>query len=229
MTNRKRRTNRGSRVPLSSLQYSIELPHCTHTHLDSTHVGKIATSLRRGDSIPPILVDQNTQEVVDGFARAAAVELALGVDAMVNIEYQTFAGTKEKLLEFGRRNRHAKRALTREEQFLLVTVCVELGGTAEEALDAIGRTIEWLFEQRRLQARARGTGEPIPVKTPTERYGACAWTKNQHAASKRIGGAAIVQVRQLLLHLNNFGLKGWTEEELIELDELAQTIAALRL
>jgi hypothetical protein len=209
-------------IKLSKLNYSTDLPHFKRVCIDPVHAGHIAESIRLGHDIPPILVDRQTDEVVDGFHTARAYEEACGPDTQVPVTYKTFKSLQEKVYTFAYRNRSTKRPLTAPEKLSVVIMYDERGWDSNEAADAVGWTIEKAHSRfKEKVARERGTGKLIPTKTATEHRAGEAWNRSEQAASKKMYDPALNHSRQLICSLEN----GFTN---LECEEVVASLVHLR-
>lgn len=66
--------------------------------LDSTHVRRMVASLRAGVKLPPVLVDAETLELVDGYHRFEAVRRVEGDEAEIAVELTSYGDDATRLL-----------------------------------------------------------------------------------------------------------------------------------
>jgi hypothetical protein len=81
-------SNGTQRVPLDSLVVDESL---TPRKVDHMHVRALVDALESGDTLPAIIVDANTQRIVDGRHRYEAHRRMAGGDATIEVEFRSYA------------------------------------------------------------------------------------------------------------------------------------------
>ena len=82
-------------------------------NVDPIHVSRLADALRSGAGLPPIIVDAESYEIVDGVHRTRAVRIVGGNDALIAAELVHYADDDARWLDAIERNsRHGLRLST---------------------------------------------------------------------------------------------------------------------
>jgi len=78
--------------------------------IDSTHVADMAAVIEAGGTLPPIIAEEKTKRIVDGFHRRRAFIRTQGKEAKVAVEWRSYPDERALYLDALRLNsRHGKR------------------------------------------------------------------------------------------------------------------------
>jgi hypothetical protein len=79
------------------------------SQVDGAHVSGLVHALEAGETLPPVIVDQDSKRIVDGFHRRRATLRAFGDDADIQCDVKRYACEKDMYIDAMRLNsRHGK-------------------------------------------------------------------------------------------------------------------------
>lgn len=182
------------RVKLSELVEDLTI--YPRGSVSDVRVSDLVYALDAGAALPPLVIDQATRKVIDGFHRARAWRRRLGADGLVEADVREFDGDLAMAMESARLNAHHGLPLGRYDQRVAYLRIKELGGADEEIAAALGVTPTRLLQV--VVRQAASPGGPVPLKRGLEHLGGSYLTDEQAAEIRRMRGApARSKVREL--------------------------------
>ena len=81
-------------------------PRQSVNQLDQVNISRMKAALKNGFTLPPVIVNESDNRVVDGFHRTTAILSYLGDDAEIEVDYRKYKNEAEMFLDAGRLNAH---------------------------------------------------------------------------------------------------------------------------
>ena len=157
--------------------------------LGSNHVRQLAEAIRAGATLPPIVVEQETSRVVDGFHRVEAHRRVHGREALVEAEERDYANEGEMFLDAVRLNAAHGSRLASYDQLRCVSIAEQLSIDPSQVAGALSVRPSYVGE---LSARRTGTelstSAPIPLKRTIEHMRGRPLTPEQIEVNTKLGG-----------------------------------------
>lgn len=141
------------RLKVSQLVFDFSI--FPRTAVAQEHVDSLVEALRCGADFPPILVEQSTMRVIDGFHRAKAVGLLRGPDAEIHATLKQYKDDAECLTDAMRYNASHGRALSILDKRAAVAKAAALNINRDQVAAALNITV--------LAVGSLGRTQPIPV------------------------------------------------------------------
>ena len=195
--------------------------------VDQIYVRRLAEALLAGESLPPVVADQKSKRLVDGFHRRRAYMLAFGPDAEIPVEWKKYRDTREMFLDVLRYNaRHGKR-LTTGEEVRCVLIGEELGVSRETVAETLGIRRE-VLDGKVERKVAEGTVERVALKPALTHLSGAKLTKEQEELNRKLGGHKLSFYVQQLIMLIKAGCVDVGDRKLmVLLQELRDLITEL--
>jgi hypothetical protein len=173
-------------VPVAELILDFSLYPRTVT--DEAHAARLAEALRAGETLPPVVAEQKTRRVVDGFHRIRAYLRAIGDEATCQVEWRDYASDVDLFLDAAKLNaRHGLR-ISRLDEAHCMAVAARLGVKDTELAAVLALTAE-KYEQ--LRASRFGTdnhGDPVLLKRSSRHLAGGRLTRKQIAGNAKSSG-----------------------------------------
>lgn len=192
--------------------------------VDGIHVSRLAEVIRAGANLPPVTVDAETLEIVDGVHRWKAYQRVYGIEAPVPVYRRKYVDDQTRFREGLEANAGHGRALSPADMRHCILQAQDIGLDLEVVRDALMITRE-TFEEYKQQFAVTESGERLPLSR-----------SNLHLAGKVIPDAAVEQIRggsgstirslarQLSRHLQS-GFMDWADEmTMTQLQELSNLL-----
>jgi len=112
------------KVAVASLIEDFDL--YPRNRVDDGHVGDLVRAVNSGEELPPIVVDEKTMRIVDGFHRRRAYLRAVGEEAMAVVDLRRYKNDAEAFLDAVALNSAHGRKLDRHDQTRIVLKLREL-------------------------------------------------------------------------------------------------------
>jgi len=197
--------------------------------VDSTVVTEIMESLRSGRKIPPIIVDEKTLRIIDGFHRRRAILKLYKDNPMIECELKKYNSIQEMYLDAVAYNRARGKDITGSELTHAILKGLELKIEPEVLAEAVHITTQRVDEIINNKAvKIEATNTLIPLKGSVRHLKGAKVTKKQAIVIDHASGTQqwllIQQVNDLiendLLNLDN-------ERVVYELKRLKKLITKL--
>lgn len=109
--------------------------------VDGAHVAGIARAIEAGADMPPIIAEQGTGRVVDGFHRRRAFRKVHGDQVVVPVEWRTYASAADLLADAVSLNSSHGRPLDAQDR-TRAALMLEKAGVAPQRIAVVLRTTE---------------------------------------------------------------------------------------
>ena len=110
--------------------------------LDEQHVADLVQALNANATFPPIIAEEKTLRIVDGFHRTRAYRRVLGDSGKVKVEIRAYDTDAELFLDAAALNAGHGRKLARADQIRIAVRASELGLSTEQIAMALSVTAE---------------------------------------------------------------------------------------
>jgi len=194
--------------------------------VDGMQVGRLVEAIQAGESLPPMVVDEKSLRVVDGFHRLHAYQRAKAEKVRVNL--RSYANDPEMFLEAVRLNARHGVPLSPQDQARTLILADHLEITREAVASALAVRLTRLEAiVRRKLGNVRGRG-PIYLKPAVRHYAGGEVPGAVADANENLGGnTGAFYVRQLLLLIRSGGLL--IDDEMRGLlDQLGEAVGKLK-
>lgn len=217
-----------TKMKLSTLILDFNL--YPRAEVDTTHVRYMCDAQRAGIEFPPIIVDQKSKRIIDGFHRSRMYARMLGADAEVDVILKKYENDGEMFAEAMRLNATHGRTLTRFDRVHCAIKAESFGLTAEQTASALCLTTEAVGKLKadrigRLSV-VGGTKEPLPLKRTIRHMAGRDISMRQAEANDKLSGMAqLFYVNQLILLIENELLDAENEALMAGLGRLGELIS----
>ena len=190
-------------IPLASLilDYSIY----PRTQIESANVTSIKEAMEAGAEIPPIVIEEGSYRIVDGFHRYTAARKVLGDTGEIDCIVMKFANEGELVLESARLNSaHGARLSPFEKvRFLLKAIELDLSGAdIATALNMTEKQAEVLLERK----TATHKGKKIAIKQGAKAVAGKEVTKKQKEGLEHADGMPYLYHLHMVENALNYDL-----------------------
>lgn len=173
--------------------------------VNSQHVTHIVYALEAGVVLPPVIIDEKTKRIVDGFHRCRAHKRLYGEDAEIECVLKTYDSEQDLFLEAVRLNSGHGQTLSSYDKVHSISRAMEL--KIDEALiaDALHMKSEKVIEFRQDRiAKLINSSQVVPLKLPARHLSGQTLTlKQSDAIEKLSGNAQAFTIYQVCLLLEN--------------------------
>jgi len=194
--------------------------------VDGFQVARLTEAIEAGEDLPPMIVDEKSLRIVDGFHRYHAFLRAKADE--VAVEMQRFRSEADVFMHAVALNARHGVPLTPQDQARVLLLGQRLDITRERLAEALAmRPLKVEKIERKLGKLRRGG--PLYLKPAIRHYAGREVPKAVVDISEGLGGnTAEFYIRQLLMLLRSGGLN-MTEEASGLLDQLAKAIGELKV
>ena len=194
--------------------------------VDGFQIGRLAEAIEAGEDLPPMMVDEKSLRIVDGFHRYHAFVRAKVEE--VAVEMHRFRSEADVFMHAVTLNARHGVPLAPQDQARVLLLGQRLEITREKLAEALAIRPSRIEKIERKLGRIR-RGGVLYLKPAIRHYSGREVPKAVVDISEGLGGnTAEFYIRQLLMLLRSGGLN-MTEEASELLDELAKAIAAVRV
>lgn len=171
-------------------------------------VNYYSEAMEAGAVFPPIVVDESSYRVVDGWHRLKAVQKFGGEDALIRTDFQVFNSEAELFLEAMRLNAANAQPLSREDQVHCIVVGEQLGLSREQITGTLSLPDHRYSELKVTRVATQGQGltpaAQIPLKRTTRHWAGQRLTPTQITYNEKAGGLPQTYfVRQVIFMLES--------------------------
>jgi hypothetical protein len=171
-------------------------PRC---QVDSQHVSYMCESLKAGVELPPVVIDEASFRVIDGFHRVTAVKRFSGDTGKVTVIFKKYSSEQEMFSDAMRYNASHGRSLTQYDRSHCIIRAEELNIDEETLAKCLNVTVDKIGELRRTRIgelktstkakkNARFKRQIIPLKRTIEHMAGLELTQSQVNANEKLGG-----------------------------------------
>ena len=203
------------------------------TDISESHVGRLADSLRVGETLAPILVDKNSNRIVDGVHRWRAHRRVLGDTCEIECNIRDFADEKELFLAAVEANSAHGLPYSGFEKTKCILVAQEMGINREQigqVLKIPFSKIEKIVLNKSGFKKMNGSSQQIPLKRSLHKLKGTTLTIEQQRANKYAGGMSPLYYTNQMIIFLEANLMEWGGKEvtarLKDLSELLNAILA---
>jgi len=200
--------------------------------VDSQHVHYMRESAEAGAEFPPVVIDQKTKRIVDGFHRVRMTLGLYGPEHLMDVVEKRYASEADLLADSIRLNASHGRALTRFDRVHCLLLAEKLELSLDETAKALSTTVERLKEMRveRVgQMRIDKKPVAIALKRTISHMSGKVLNQAQVEANKKLSGmSAMFYVNQVVLLIEANLLDAGNEELWARLEHLGSLIRSLR-
>lgn len=202
------------------LDYTVYPRH----YIEEYNVNQLAEALRAGIELPPVIAEQDTFRVVDGFHRIPAYIKVYGLDVMIPVEFMTFAKDGEIFKEAAKRNIKHGRKLTSWDLKRCLSLAEDFEIEPEEIEKVLSITTKTAERLRLGSARVGNevtARRPVPLKNTIRQMAGKTLTKEQEETNKKLGGhAQAFYINQLVMLIRSDLLDSGNERLMKQLADL---------
>lgn len=200
--------------------------------IDTSNISMLVDAIRSGIDLPPVIVDQRSRKVVDGFHRCAANERLFGEDeALVEVEWADYEDEAEIFREAARLNSVQGKKLSSYDQDICAAKAESLGIPLEVI------SIDLSIPADKLRKRVTLSGEvermpgvfdsqPIPLKRDFRHLEGRRFTQRAVEAHAKSTGAGVLYSARDVIRRVESGTVNWQYDSIVKtLTELRDVLA----
>jgi len=132
--------------------------------LDSYLISRITDTIQAGYELPPIVVEKETNVIVDGHHRCTSWEKVYGVNSKIEVVFKVYVSKQERFLDAVKRNATHGRPLTMQDKTRCMCVAKDMNIKTDQVAEALSLTTEkaeGLVMERTAQYKAKIAIAPI--------------------------------------------------------------------
>ena len=196
--------------------------------VDSVHVRAIRDAIEAGEQVPPIITDEESKRVVDGFHRYRAWRRVLGSDGEVEVEIRSYDSEADLFADAVRLNARHGRPFAPYDRARSIARAVELGMTTEKIAECIGLRVDRVKEITMERTSTAPNGSKVVIKNTLRHLRGKRLTKAQQQANGRAGGMApLFYVNQVTNLVENGAMDLENEAVVVALGQLRDMLDSL--
>lgn len=202
-----------------------ETLHPRHA-ISNYNIAQLTEALRAGEILPPVLIDNKSGKVIDGFHRIHAFERVFGPDFNVPVIEKSYRSKRAMLEDAIAANVGRGQDLTRWDH----TRCIELAEEVGMSLNTLAKLLKWrpekLAEYRESRTGTTLEGNRVALKRSLRHHLNRPLTPAQQEVNKHASGMApLFHINQLisLLEADLMPPNEQTVERLAHLGELIES------
>lgn len=188
--------------------------------VDSQHVGYLREAHEAGHALPPIIINGETNQVIDGFHRTKMYQqLDRNGDSVIEVQEKNYASDTEMLLAAMRYNAGHGRTLTRYDRTHCAILAEKLHIEMEELASALSISVERLGElktDRIGEIKVGKTVTSVPLKRTIRHMAGHRMSQEQVRANDALGGMNQSFYANQLIILIKSGLLDVNDEKLMQ-------------
>jgi len=192
------------RVKVSELVFDFDIyPRYKVDSLDSTNLNHLRDAIRAGISLPPIIINEKDNRIVDGFHRARAVWDVMGASGEIDAEARSYKSDAEMFLEAGRLNcKHGLKMNQKDRAHFLIKA-MDMGIPAETIAEALGMDVKRMNEFIEERIAKTSDGQSIPLPYGARRLAGKTLNKKQEHYARTANGCLPEMYARMLLNALN--------------------------
>jgi len=200
------------KVKLSKLVFDFNF-YPRH-NVDPWHINQIAEALRAGKVMPPIVVDQKSNRVIDGFHRVEAYRKVFGDNASIQAEFKSYKSDADMLLDAVSANINHGRALDPRDKVRCIVLLESSGLPIDRIASALNMTTG-KAEELKAERTAEYKLSTVALKGSTDHFAQLKLTKQQSEYNEKAGGLRqLFYVNQVVLMLE-LDTVDWSNNNLV--------------
>lgn len=175
--------------------------------VDSQHVHYLGEALAAGAELPPIIADEKSKRIIDGFHRYRVYQKALGEDGEVDVVLKKYPSERAMFLDAMRYNAGHGRSLTTFDRAHCVLRAEVLGIAPAQIASALSLTTDAvgrLKTDRVGSLKVVGGSSKVPLKRTIRHMAGRELTDAQNEVNDKLSGMEqLFYVNQLVMLLEN--------------------------
>lgn len=199
--------------------------------VDSQHVSYIAEAISSGAEMPPVIVDEKSKRIIDGFHRRRAF-IRVGKNAdpedsdpWIPVELRQYKNDAEMFLDAVRLNAKHGRNLTQMDRTGAIIKAKRFGINQDAIAVVLNIRVNKVKELKTHIATIQNTRIVVPLKLPVRHFAGQTITQSQADVMPHVGGSHHLRLVNELIDAVSVGLIDTRNGQLMErLRELADVI-----
>lgn len=191
--------------------------------VDESHVSKLCKALEAGETLPPVVADEQSKKLTDGWHRTRAYRRVLGAGGVIDVELRQYKNDGEMLLDAIAMNASHGRALDKVDTVRCVVLAQKAGIEIARIAVALKQTVN---EVQKLTVRVATvpSGSPgtipgtvqVALKRPVQHLVGSQLTKEQAKAQASVPGTSYLLLAHQLYDAIHLGLANQADGRLME-------------
>lgn len=218
------------KLPLSQLVEDLDL--YPRVQVDSQHIAYMVQSIQSGVTLPPIVIDEKSNRVIDGFHRARAYRRVYGENYEIDCELRSYRTDGDMFADAMALNAGHGRSLTRVDRArCLMMAKKKFRMSVKKIAVALGMSVEAVtaIGVGRI-ATVENTTEQIPIKRTIQHMAGHELNQRQVVANKKLSGMNQVFYVNQLIELVESELLDSNDQQLMDrLFRLGELIEGMRV
>lgn len=176
-------------IPIAKLVFNYDL--YIRNNLDAHNIRTMVEAMMAGVELPPIVIDQNSHEVVDGFHRGTAKKRVGGPEATIMCIEKSYKNEGERQLDAIRYNAPHGAKLDPWDRVRCAMLGKQCGlklGQVADALNMPEKTLEELVSRRSAKEKLNGKKRDVILKHPNEHLRGQQISPKQAKGNEKSGG-----------------------------------------
>ena len=199
-------------------------PRYEANDLDQTNIRRMKEAINAGETLPPVIVDEKSYRIVDGFHRVSAVISLFGEDAEIDAILRRYKNDGEMFLDAALVNTRHGLPLSPKDKVHVILTAKRMKIPIAKVAAALGMTKEvanGLLERR---TATTDKGETIPLSAGAMSLAGKKLTKAQEKFARTANGILPIVNARLLMNALRASSCPLTEKEVEVLIELRSEI-----
>jgi len=201
--------------------------------VDTQHIAYMVESAQTGVTFPPVVIDQKTKIIIDGFHRCRMYRRVYGDEHVIDCITINYKDRPAMLLDAIRYNAGHGRTLSRHDRVHCILVGERMGIPEDELASSLSMTIDKLGELRTARVgtlRVANTTQKVPLKRTIKHMSGHRLTKRQSEANDKLSGMnQTFYVNQLITLIDADLIDHENEDLLTRLRVLSGLLQAMEL
>ena len=159
--------------------------------VDTQHIAYMVESAQTGAAFPPVVIDEKTKIIIDGFHRCRMYRRVYGAEHVIECITVKYKNRAAMLLDAIRNNAGHGRTLSRHDRVHCLLVAEQMGIPEDEVASSLSMTVEKIGELRTGRVgtmRVANTTRKIPLKRTIRHMTGQRLTKQQSEANDKLSG-----------------------------------------
>jgi len=191
------------------------------------HASYIAEAIESGASLPPIIVEEGTNRIVDGFNRRRALLKLYDPQHEVTVEVRKYKSDREFFEDAVRLNSSHGRILAPVEKVHAILKLTELGASIGDISQLVNLTETKINSMVERKTAVGSKGEVIKIKHTLQHLRGRKLTKKQIQANIKAGGMAqLYFINQVINLLENDSMDFGNDSVVAGLNRLVDLLAS---
>lgn len=186
-------------VTMKASQLILDFTIYPRNQVAEYHVGDLAETLRAGQALPPIIAEEGTFRIVDGFHRTRAHQKVYGLETEVAVELRTYKSPADLFLDCVRLNAHHGRRLSAYDHAHCITLAEGFAVTPELLASALTITVDSLTKIRQTKTAISTTGEALPIRRSVVHLAGTRLSETQQEGAQAMGGMPLLYYTNQLI------------------------------